>query len=102
MPIIRHRVKEFFCTQDGLDGSSPMENCWKASRTNSAAPEGEQHVTSLGGTCQMHLCQSHHQTMGAGKTSWGNDAAGTLHPKRIPEYSLLEMDTRMDRPSHDT
>lgn len=48
LPIIRHRVKEFFCPQDELDGSSPMENCWKEPRTNSAAPEGEHHLTSHG------------------------------------------------------
>lgn len=46
MPGIRHRVKELFCTQDGLAGISPMEDRWKAPRTNSPAAEGEQHVTS--------------------------------------------------------
>lgn len=46
MPNIRHSVKELLCTQDGLAGSSPMEDHWKAPRTNSLAAEGEQHVTS--------------------------------------------------------
>lgn len=76
-------MEEFFCTQHGSDGSSPMENRWKAPRTNRAAPEGEQHVTSLGRMCQMHFSQRHHQTMGAAKISRGNDAAGILNPKRI-------------------
>lgn len=63
-----------------------MENCWKAPRTNNAAPKGEQPVTSLGGMCQMHLCQSHHQIMGVGKIPWGNDAAGILNPKRVKDF----------------
>lgn len=79
VPSVRHGVKEQFCTQDGLAGPGPMEDRWKAPRTNSPAAEGEQHVTAPGRDAPggrtrqtaKQPCQNHPQTTGAGKIILG-------------------------------
>jgi len=94
VPSVRHRVKEPSAPRTAWPAPAPRRITGKRPGQTVLPPRENSTLPLPAGTRRAaepskqraqprSPLPKHPQTMGAGKISWGNDAAGMLHPRRI-------------------